>query len=234
MRAKDVMTSTVVTVGPETTVPEIARLLIERQISAVPVVDDAGQVLGIVSEGDLMRRVETADERHRSWWLKLFSGAPDDAVEYVKTHGRHAGEVMTRHVTTVEEDTPLHEIAALLEAKRIKRVPVVREGRLVGIVSRANLLQGLAARREAAPVPGADDDAIKAQIEATLREEVGGMTEFVNVVVKDGVVDLWGATESPDMKRAIKVAAETTAGVREVHDHVGILSPMVRATLWAE
>lgn len=234
MRARDVMTAPVVTVGPETAVPEIAKLLTERQISAVPVVGPDERVIGIVSEGDLMRRLEHADERHRSWWLKLFGDAPGDAADFVKSHGRRAADVMTRDVATVGAGTPLHEIAALLEERRIKRVPVVDDGRLVGIVSRANLLHGLAARREEVPVPAADDEAVRAHILTTLREEVGGMTEFVSVVARDGIVDLWGTTDSPDVKRAIRVAAETAPGVREVHDHVGILSPMVRATLWAE
>ncbi len=153
MRAKDVMTSPIVTVGPEATVQEIAKLLIERQVSGMPVLDQGGRVVGIVSEGDLMRRVEHADERHRSWWLKLFSDEITEATEYVKTHGRRAAEVMTRDVVTVDEDTPLHEIAALLEERRIKRVPVVRDGRLVGIVSRANLLHGLAARASGGSAP---------------------------------------------------------------------------------
>jgi CBS-domain-containing membrane protein len=234
MRAKDVMTSPVVTVGPQTTVPQIAKLLIERRISAVPVVDQRERVVGIVSEGDLMRRVENAEERHRSWWLRLFSDATTDAAEYVKTHGRRAADVMTRDVVTVGEDTPLHEIVALLEARRIKRVPVVRDGRLVGIVSRANLLHGLAARPEDTPVPSADDEAIRSRILTTLREEVGGMTQFVNVVVNQGVVDVWGTTGCPEVAQAVRVAAENTPGVREVRHHVTVLPPMVRAAFGAE
>lgn len=234
MRAKDVMTSPVVTVGPETTVQEIAKLLIERRISALPVVDQGERVIGIVSEGDLMRRLENADERHRSWWLRLFSDAVTDAGEYVKMHGRHAADVMTRKVITVGQDTPLHEIAALLEERRIKRVPVVEDDRLVGIVSRANLLHGLAARPQDTPAPSMDDEAIRARILTTLREDIGGMTHFVNVVVDAGVVDLWGITDSPDVARAIRVAAETTPSVRDVRYHVTVLAPMVRAVLGAE
>lgn len=165
MRAKDVMTSPIVTAGPQTTVPEIAKLLIERRISALPVVDQGERVIGIVSEGDLMRRVENTDERHRSWWLRLFSDPATDAADFVKTHGRRAADVMTRDVVTVGEDTPLHEIAALLEERRIKRVPVVREGRVVGIVSRANLLHGLAARPADTPVRSADDEVIRVAAE---------------------------------------------------------------------
>ena len=234
MRARDVMTSPVVSVGPETTVKEIAKLLIERRVSGVPVLDQGERVVGIVSEGDLIRRVEGTDERHRSWWLRLFSDATTDATEYVKTHGRRAADVMTRDVVTVGEDTPLHEIAALLEQRRVKRVPVVRDGRVVGIVSRANLLHGLAAGPADTPAPTADDEAIRARILTRLREEVGGMTQFVNVVVNQGVVDLWGTTDSPDVVQAVRVAAENTPGVREVRNHIGLLPPMARAAMWAE
>jgi CBS-domain-containing membrane protein len=234
MRAKDVMTSPFVTVGPDATVQEIATLLIERRVSGVPVLDQGERVVGIVSEGDLLRRVEHADERHRSWWLRLLSDPATDAAEYVKTHGRRAADVMTRDVVTVGVDTPLHEIAALLEERRIKRVPVVQDGRLVGIVSRANLLHGLAAWPVAAPAPTIDDQAIRATILTTLRVEVGGMTKFVNVVVSQGVVDLWGATDSSEVKRAIRVAAENAPGVREVRDRVGILPYMVRRPSDAE
>jgi CBS domain-containing protein len=234
MRAKDVMTSPAVTATQETTVQEVAKLLIERRISAVPVVDQGGKVIGIVSEGDLIRRLEHAGDRHRSWWLRLLADATSDAAEYVKTHGRRAADVMTRDVVTVGPDTPLHQIAALLEERRIKRVPVVEGARLVGIVSRANLLHGLAARPADVSVPSTDDEAIRSQILRTLRDDVGGMTEFVNVVVNQGVVDLWGATDSADGVRAIRVAAETTPGVREVRNHVGVLPTMARAAMWAE
>ena len=222
------------TVGPEATVQEIAKLLVERRVSGVPVVDQGERVIGIVSEGDLMRRVENTDERHRSWWLRLFSDPATDAADFVKTHGRRAADVMTRDVVTVGEDTPLHEIAALLEERRIKRVPVVREGRVVGIVSRANLLHGLAARPADTPVRSADHEVIRSPILTTLREEVGGMTHFVNVVVNDGVVDLWGATDSSEVAQAIRVAAETAPTVREVRHHVTVLPPRVRAALGAE
>ena len=232
MLAKDVMTSPVLTVELDATVQEIARLLIERRVSGVPVLDPGGRIVGIVSEGDLMRRVEHADEHHRSWWLRLFSDATTDATDYVKTHGRRAADVMARDVMTVEEDTPLHEIAILLEERRIKRVPVVRDGRLQGIVSRANLLQGLAASPMAAPSPlSVDDDSIRKTIQTTLRDEVGGMTEFVNIVVKQGVVDLWGVTDSTEVKRAIRVATEEAPGVREVRDHVNVLSHNVRSIM---
>ena len=128
MQAKDVMTPNVVTVTPDASVKDIAELLLERQISALPVVDAEQKIVGIVSEGDLLRRPETGTERRRSWWLSLFSSSEERAADYVKGHGRRAEEVMTRNVVTVEEDTPLNKIAELLERRRIKRVPVVVGG----------------------------------------------------------------------------------------------------------
>ena len=146
MQARDVMTSPVLSVTSDVTVQEIARLLLDRHISAVPVVDGEGILLGLVSEGDLIHRADAGTERHPSWWLGLVSDPEDDARSYLKSHGLRAGDVMTRNVVAVTEDAPIPEIAELLEKHRIKRVPVVRDGCVVGIVSRANLLQALVAR----------------------------------------------------------------------------------------
>ena len=141
MQAKDVMTTKVVTVQPDARVEHIAALLLERSISGVPVVDADGRLLGIVTEGDLMRRPEIGTERHRGWWLRLFGDERERAAEYARAHGSRAADVMTRNVVTVSEETSVGEIARLLEEHRIKRVPVVRDDKVVGIVSRANLLQ---------------------------------------------------------------------------------------------
>ena len=137
MQAKDVMTTDVVTVAPDTEVSDIARLLLERHISALPVVDGDGGVVGIVSEGDLLHRRETDTEKHRNWWLGFLVGNEQRAAEYSKSHGTKASEIMSREVVTVNEDAQLGDIAELLEIRRIKRVPVLRDGKLVGIVSRA-------------------------------------------------------------------------------------------------
>lgn len=163
MRAKDVMTTNVISVGPDTDVRTVARRLIERRISAVPVVDHEDRILGIVSEGDLMRRPESDTERHPSWWLALLAMPEEKARDYLKSHGLTAKDLMSRDVVTVAEDTPLVEVATLLERHRIKRVPAVREGKIVGIVSRANLLHGLVAR-EAAPAATQDDAAIRQHV----------------------------------------------------------------------
>ncbi len=224
MLARDVMTTAVATVSPDTPVPEIATLLLDRHISAVPVVDTDNQILGIVSEGDLIHRAESDTERRRSWWLDLLTGAEERAREYVRTHGRRAADVMTRDVVTVGEDAALGEVAELLERRRIKRVPVVRDGRLVGIISRADLLRGLAAGRATAQAPvTADDRAIREQLLRELDAQGLVPTRHVSVVVTDGVVHLWGLVDSPEQARAVRIAAETIPGVRAVEDHLVIL-----------
>ena len=235
MRARDIMTPNVLMVTPDTKVEDIAALLLDRQVSALPVVDKDGTLVGIVSEGDLIRRHETDTERRPSWWLAFMTSDRDRVREFVKAHGRVARDVMTRKVVTVGEETELGEIVHLLETKRIKRVPVVRDGKPVGIVSRANLLHGLVAAIAGRRIePAANDRDIRARILTTLSKEAGVRTELLNIVVKDGVVQVWGVTESEETRRAILLRAETTAGVREVQDKMGIVPPLLRATLWAE
>lgn len=223
MHAADVMTRNVITVSPESEVQEIASLLLEHAISAVPVVDTEDRVLGIVSEGDLIRRVDggNGQERRRSWWLGLFTG--HDAGEYVKSHGRRASEIMTRNTITVSEDTPLHRIAALLERHRIKRVPVVDdEGRLVGVVSRSNLLRGFSVEAPAASVT-ADDRDIRQAILEEIDENTGVLGDRLNIIVIDGRVQLWGLVDGEVEKMAVQVAAENTPGVKTVDNHLGLM-----------
>ena len=229
MRAKDVMTVGVITVAPETAIEEVASQLLENGISAVPVVDGEDRLLGIVSEGDLMRRAESGTERRPSWWLHLFSSSQEHARDYVKSHGRHAQDVMTRSVVSVGEDAPLDEIAATLEKHRIKRVPVVTDGKVVGIVSRANLLHGLVATKPA-PARSGDDATVRNAVLQAVKD-AGVRTSFVNVIVSDGITHLWGAVESKAEKDALCVATENTAGVQGVEDHVNILPTVVRASL---
>lgn len=232
MLARDVMTKQVVTVPPDASVPEIARLLLERRISAVPVVDADGRVLGIVSEGDLIRRPEVAGPRRRSWWLALLSGGGGDAAEYVKTHGGQASEVMSRPAVTVTEDTPAGDIARLLEERRIKRVPVVRRSKLVGIVSRADLLRGLASSKPSPRKgPRATDQAIRQKLISRLeRESWAPSGQLMNVIVTDGVVHLWGLVDSAEQRKALLVAAREVSGVRGVEDHLGEVPPYLRGT----
>ncbi|MGY6570039.1 MAG: CBS domain-containing protein [Salinarimonas sp.] len=219
LTAKDVMTREVVTVKPETPVEDIAQLLYSQRISGVPVVDGSGKVTGMVSEGDLMSHVGAVGEEpaKRSWWLRLISAAPDTAERFTRTHGRKASDVMSRKLVSVGEDTPLAEIARLLEKNRIKRVPVLADGKLVGLISRANLLRGLAVARPEKSV-SADDRALGDAITKELRKHPWGL--FTNVIVQDGVAHLWGFIDAESERRAIALIAEETPGVRGVEDHL--------------
>ncbi len=225
MRARDIMTKAVVSVAPETPVADIARLLVEHRISGLPVVDKDEQLLGLVSEGDLLRRPETGAARRRSWWLELVADPGALAHDYVKTHGRHAQDVMTRRVIAIAEDTPVDEIADLLERRQIKRVPVVRDGRLVGIVSRADIVRALA---ESKPAPATeqqpDDRTIREAVLARLDSQPWGETLFVNVTVQNGVVALGGLVSSGEERVALRVVAENVPGVRRVDDNLTVRS----------
>jgi len=221
MLIKDVMTKNVVTVTPDTQVADIARLLLEHHISGVPVVDGDGVVVGIVGEGDLMRRVAQTDAPPRSWWLELLTGSGPTAADYVKTHGTQARDVMTRNVTAVPEDMPIGEAARMLESQRIKRVAVLRDGKLVGIVSRANLLQGLAVLPATPSECGADDRLLRARISEVLAEVPGISVSLVNVVVRDGQVSIWGVVDSDFEETAIRIAAESVAGEGNVDIQMG-------------
>ncbi|MEF2553861.1 CBS domain-containing protein [Aurantimonas sp. A2-1-M11] len=223
MQAKDVMTDEVITARPGATVSEIAELLLKHRISAVPILDEADRVVGIVSEGDLVLRIDDAAD-HGSWWLRLFAG-PGSPAAYVKRHGRRAEDVMTRNVISVAPETPLGEIAHLLERRRIKRVPVIDQGgRLVGIISRSNLLQGLAITK---PLPDTkpSDEALRKQVSEALKVAPGFVSTGVNATVTDGLVDLWGIVWTDDEERAARLAAENVEGVRGVTSHLGRMSP---------
>ena len=219
MKARDVMVSPVITVKPFSSVREVAKTFLERRISAVPVVDDQGKLVGIVSEGDLLHRSEAGTERQRPWWLLALTGDDTLASEYVKAHGRKVADIMTRNVITATPDTPLHEIAALLEKNSIKRVPIVKDGQLVGIVTRANLIQAVASARKELDIP-LSDTTVRDKLLAHLKAQSWAHTSLLNVTVTDGVVDLWGMTNSETEKKAIRVAAESTPGVRTVNDNL--------------
>lgn len=231
MEAKDVMTTQVITISPEAKIEEVAELLLSSHISAMPVVDDENKIVGIISEGDLLHRHETGTERHRSWWLSLIAAPEERARDYVKSHGRLAKDVMTANVVSVSEHTSLSDVAELLEKKGIKRVPVTRDGTLIGIVSRANLLQGLVARRgDVATAPNEDDRSIREKVMAEIRGETGARVDHVSVVVEDGVVHLWGLADTDAERQAIRVAAENVPGVGAVEDHTSVRSGIVSSS----
>lgn len=225
MKAKDVMTTVVHTVGPDTPVEAIAQLLLDRRISGVPVVAESGKVLGVVSECDLMRRPESGTVKRRAWWLSLVSSNGELARDYVKTHGTKAADVMNAPAITVDADEDLADVAALLEKRRIKRVPVMKDGKLVGIVTRSNLLHGLIARRTGKVAE--TDGAIRKHIEDELAGEVWANLLTTNVVVTDGVVHLWSMVGSESEREALVVAARRVPGVRGVEPHIAVLTPGV-------
>jgi CBS domain-containing protein len=226
MNAKDVMTTEVVTVSPETTVQELAKILSEKGISGTPVVDANQKLVGIVSEGDLLHRAETGTERRvqrrRSWWLESVAAEQELARDYVKAHGRTVADIMTREVISAEDTTDLADLAMLLETKRIKRVPVVSGGKLVGIVSRANLVRALATTSSAPKiVADTDDRTIREQLLAELRQQQWANIWAADIMVRDKVVHVWfSADESEAERQAVRVAAENVPGVRGFEAHI--------------
>ena len=225
MKARDVMAPHVITVGPELDLKAVANTLVANGISAVPVVSIDGSVVGIVSEGDLMRRAVSGAERKRSRWLETFASAEYLMAEFVKAHGRKAKDVMTRQVISVSPDTSLQEIADLLEKHGIKRVPVIENGRLVGIVSRANLVQALATRGLAFVDVAEADETLRKVIVLNLQKvPCTAALTMVDVIVDHGVVNLWGVVRNEEEKNAIRITAEGTPGVQAVNDHVRVYS----------
>jgi CBS domain-containing protein len=225
MHASDVMTRNVITVDPDTTVQDVAGLLSERGISGVPVVDATGQLVGIISEGDLLRRAEIGTDQpgsvRRSWWLEDFATAR--ARDYVKSHGRTVRDIMSRDVVTVAAETDLGEIARLLETNRIKRVPVLQDGRIVGIVSRSNLVRALSAAPTPVPAATADSDrAIRSRLLTELDQQKWANRIWPqDVIVSDGTAHFWFTSdESSATMQAARIAAENIPGVRGVEVHI--------------
>ena len=225
MNAKDVMVRDVITVKPGDSVVEAAQLLVKNDISALPVVDDEGWVVGIISEADLMRREEIGTEHRRPWWVEAMMPATTLANEFAKSHGKRVAELMSQHIVSASEDTPLAEIAALLERNRIKRVPIIKDGKLVGIVSRANIIQALASSKRApdAEQQAESDRAIRSEILARLAEQ--RWTDFGsrNIIVTGGVVHLWGLAGSAEERKALTSLAESVSGV------IGVVDEMIPA-----
>jgi CBS domain-containing protein len=226
MRAMDVMTNSVITVSPETSVRDVAKLLCEYGISGVPVIDGDNRMIGIVTEGDLLHRTETATEhqteRRQSRWLDTLTSDRELARDYVKSHGQRVRDIMTRDVVSVECRTELAEIATLFETKRIKRVPVIRDGQLVGIVSRASLVRALAASGgTGTSATESDDRGIRRQLLSELGRQEWAKVWAADVVVQNRVVHIWCSDDqSPEERDALRVAAENTAGVRGVEQHI--------------
>jgi len=221
MKAVDVMVRDVVTVKPDDEVADAVRLLAEHDVSALPVVDDDENVVGVISEADLIHRPEIGTEKQRPWWLEAVTPASKLAGEFAKSHGRRVEEVMSTDVVSASEDTPLGEIATLFERHRIKRVPILRGGRLVGIVSRSNLIQALASSSPVQSNSGGESDR-KIRLELLDRLDNQDWTDFGerNVIVSSGIVHLWGLVGSQDEHKALLALAEGVPGVVSVSDEM--------------
>jgi CBS domain-containing protein len=226
MNASDVMTREIISVRPDTTVAEAIRMMLDNRISGLPVIDEAGRLVGILTEGDLLRRGETGTERHRPRWLEILMGPGRLAEEYVRTHGRKIGEVMTRDPVSVTPDTSLKEIVELMERRRIKRVPVLDGEAPVGIISRADLLRGLAGALEATPVAAMSDAEIRERILAELARTAWVPRDGIAITVENGIVDLNGVILDEKERGALRVAAENVPGVRAVEDHLVWVEPV--------
>jgi CBS domain-containing protein len=225
MRAHQIMTRPVITVTPETTIVEAANTMLQRHVSGLPVVSKTGKLVGIISEGDFIRRSEIGTERKRGRFLTFILGSGKAATDFVHEHGGKVGEIMTSEPLTITEDTDLEQIVRLMERNSVKRLPVTRGDQVVGIVSRANLLQAVASFARQIPDPTADDDHIRDRIIDTL--EKNDWCPFgLSVVVRDGIVHLNGVITEERARQAAIIAAENVAGVKKVHDHLCWVEPM--------
>jgi CBS domain-containing protein len=221
MRAKDIMTTPVISIGPQTSVQEIVAILLGQRISGVPVVEQ-GRLVGIVSEADLIRRREIGTERAPAlgWWRSWLADPSRSPSRYVKSRAMKATDLMTRAVVWVEEDTPAAEISGLFESRRIRRVPVVRAGEVVGMISRASLVRALAARLpSAAGGHVGSDEEIRRELLEELESQPWWRSDWSTFTVSDGVVRFVGLIDSPHERHAARVAAENVPGVRRVEDH---------------
>src|SRR5215470_7118075 len=232
MKARDVMTWSAITVKPDESVARAVQLMLQNKISGLPVVDDQGQLAGIVTEGDFLRRGELGTQRQRPRWLEFLLGPGRLASEYVRASRQKVSQVMTTEAKTITPETPLEDVVRLMERHRVKRLPVVQDGKLVGMVSRADLLHALGnVARELKPVAG-DDATIREQIIAECAKQP--WASRINVVVRDGVVGLWGVITDDRKRDAFIVAAENVPGVKDVHDHLAWIEPMSGMVLLSE
>ena len=225
MKASDIMTSKPVSIRPDSSVMEAIRLMLQRRFSGIPVTDAAGTVVGIVTEGDLLRRAETGTQRRRPRWIEFLIGPGRLASEYAQACGHKVHEVMTTPVQTIPEDTPLDQIVKMMEQHRIKRLPVVKGGKLVGIVSRANLLRALATVMRETKGGSTDDASIRQRLLDELGKQTWAPNALIDVVVRNGVVHLWGTILDERQRQGIRVAAENTVGVKSVEDHLVWVEP---------
>lgn len=231
MKAKDIMTRPVISISPLETVETAARLMLDKRISGLPVINPSDRLVGIVTESDFLRRAEIGTERKRGKFLEFFLGSGTLAEEYAHAHGRKVSDIMTKEPVTISEDTALDETVALMEKHQIRRLPVMKNGRVIGIVSRSNLLHALANLVVDSPRSGVGDYTIRDRILHAYSQQNWAAIGGLDVIVRDGVVDVWGIILDDRQRSAIIVLAENVPGVKIVRDHLTWVDPVSGLTL---
>jgi CBS domain-containing protein len=226
MKAQDIMTRKVTTVSPDTSVRDIAALMVEKHISGVPVLTADGKIVGMVSQSDLLHRAEVGTERKRKWWFSMFADSDSLAREYAKAHGLKARDVMSRYVVSVRDDAELRDVADILDSRRIKRVPVVKEGRLVGIITRGDLVRALSQAQISKTAKKIDNAALHRTLHDRIRTQPWIDDSYISLTVNDGVVELWGFVVTADQHSALRALVEETDGVSRVVDNLSVAGPL--------
>jgi CBS-domain-containing membrane protein len=225
MKAQDIMTRDVTTVSPNTSVRDIAAVMVEKHISGVPVLTDNGQIIGMVSQSDLLHRAELGTERTYKWWFRTFADSNALAQDYAKAHGRKAHDIMSRYVVSVRDDAELRDVADILDNYRIKRVPVVQEGRLVGIITRGDLVRALSQVQISKAAKKIDNAALHKTLHDRIRSQYWVNESYISLTVNDGVVELWGFVDTVDQHSALRSLVEETDGVSRVEDKLSVGVP---------
>jgi CBS-domain-containing membrane protein len=225
MIVADVMARNCITIAPDATVEEAVKLMLTRHISGLFVVDKAGDLVGVVTEGDLLRRDELGTQRSRPWWLRLLVSPARQAQDFTQANGRHVRDVMTEDVLSIAQDAQLETVVETMEKNRIKRLPVTNDGKVIGVVSRSDLLRALIGRVRTATPVATDDRTIRTSIMDALEAQPWAPMTTLNVTVASGVVDIWGTITNEQERRGIGVIVENTSGVKVVHDHLVYIEP---------
>ena len=225
MRVREFMTQGVVTVRPDTAVHAIAALMVEKRISGVPVVDDGGRVIGIVSQGDLLHRAEVGTERRHKWWLRVFADPNTLAREFSKAHGLTAKDVMSKTVVAIGPDAEFREAADAMDKHGVKRLPVLDDGRLIGLFTRYDLVRALTKVDGQKSTRRLDDQAVYKDLNERIHNQSWLSGTLINVAVDNGVVQFTGFVHSTDQRHALRVLAEETDGVVRVEDQLKLGMP---------
>ena len=220
MKASDVMTHGVISVTPETGIENAIRLMLRNHVSGLPVIDHEGKLVGMLTEGDLLRRPEIGTERKRSAWFDALFGPAESASRYVRSHGLKVCDVMAGNPATVPENAPLEQVVRLMEARAVRRLPVMRRDKVVGIISRADLMRAVATVRRARPRASKKDALIRNRILSDIARQSWAGSAAVNVAVRNGTVDIWGDIADTKQRKALRVLIENTSGVKRLEDHL--------------